>query len=74
MFNPLSANPTNCLSVFDHFVELALKGLNCKAKVNFISTAFLTIEEKSLLFHFLTRDVRLQNPLRTRYENRRIVS
>ena len=41
-FNPLSANitkwsntlkqfvgklPTNCLSVFDHFVELALKGL-----------------------------------------------
>ena len=41
-FNPLSANPTkwsntlkqfgtlptNCLSVFDHFVELALKGLN----------------------------------------------
>ena len=42
-FNPLSANPTkwsntlkqfvgnlptNCLSVFDHFVGLALKGLN----------------------------------------------
>ena len=42
-FNPLSANhtkwsntlkqfvgkfSTNCLSVFDHFVELALKGLN----------------------------------------------
>ena len=42
IFNPLSANstkwsntlkqfvgklPTNCLSVFDHFVELALKGL-----------------------------------------------
>ena len=41
-FNPLSANPTkwsnilkqfvglstNCLSVFDHFVILALKGLN----------------------------------------------
>ena len=41
-FNPLSANltkwsntlkqfvdsfPTNCLSVFDHFVKLALKGL-----------------------------------------------
>ena len=41
-FNPLSTNPTkwsitlkqfvgylptNCLSVFDHFVELALKGL-----------------------------------------------
>ena len=31
--NPLSANPTkwsntlNCLSVFDHFVGLALKGL-----------------------------------------------
>ena len=42
IFNPLSANltkrsntlkqfvaklPTNCLSVFDHFVKLALKGL-----------------------------------------------
>ena len=30
-FNPLSANPFNpfkyCLSVFDHFVKLALKGL-----------------------------------------------
>ena len=25
--NPLSANPTTWLSVFDHFVELALKGL-----------------------------------------------
>ena len=22
--------PTNCLSVFDHFVGLALKGLNCE--------------------------------------------
>ena len=45
LINPLSANPhkmvkhtetvhcllfTNCLSVFDHFVGLALKGLNCK--------------------------------------------
>ena len=43
MFNPLSTNPTkwsntlkqfvgklltNCLSVFDHFVKLALKGLS----------------------------------------------
>ena len=28
LFNPLSANlPTNCLSVFDHFVGLALNGL-----------------------------------------------
>ena len=46
-FNPLSANftkgsntlkqfvcnlPTNCLSVFDHFVGLALKGLKNGAK------------------------------------------
>ena len=45
-FNPFSANftkwsntfkqfvgnlPTNCLSVFDHFVELAVKGLNYNA-------------------------------------------
>ena len=39
VLNPLSANvtkwsntshlSTNCLSVFDHFVGLALKGLNC---------------------------------------------
>ena len=44
MINPLSANPqkwsntlkqfvgnlpTICLSVFDHFMNLALKGLNC---------------------------------------------
>ena len=26
-FNPLSANSTTCLSVFDHFVGLTLKGL-----------------------------------------------
>ena len=46
--NPLSANPTkwsntlkqfvgklptNCLSVFDHFVGLALKGLNAVLKI-----------------------------------------
>ena len=28
LINPLSANPTICLSVFDHFVGLALEGLN----------------------------------------------
>ena len=48
MFNPLSAKltkwpntlkqfvgnlPTNCLSVFDHFVGLALKGLILKFKL-----------------------------------------
>ena len=48
-FNPLSANftkwsntlkqfvgnlPTNCLSVFDRFVRLALKGLRCMTTVN----------------------------------------
>ena len=48
MFNPLSANPTkwsdtlkqfisnlptNCLSVSDHFVKLALKGLKKRRKV-----------------------------------------
>ena len=26
-FNPLVTQPTNCLSVFDHFVRLALKEL-----------------------------------------------
>ena len=56
-FNPLSANPTkwantlkqfvgklstNCLSPFDHFVELALKGLkktNFKNKILFYGIA-----------------------------------
>ena len=53
-FNPLSANPTkwsntlkqfagnlptNCLSVFDHFVKLALTGLI--AKLPFICLCFL---------------------------------
>ena len=47
LFNPLSPNPTkwlntlkqfvgnlptNCLSVFDHFVKLALKGLRSKRR------------------------------------------
>ena len=27
--------PTNCLSVFDHFVELSLKGLNSNLKIYF---------------------------------------
>ena len=49
LINPLSANPTkwsntlkqfvdklltNCLSVFDHFVKLALKGLRTKRAFN----------------------------------------
>ena len=28
-------NPTNCLSVFDYFVGLALKGLNTKKDFNY---------------------------------------
>ena len=28
--------PTNCLSVFEHFVELALKGLRLKRKANVV--------------------------------------
>ena len=53
-FNPLSANPTkwsntlkqfvgnlptNCLSVFDHFVELALKGLTQNVQIVEYNTA-----------------------------------
>ena len=34
MFNPLNPNPTNCLSVFDHFAGLALKGLRKKHTVS----------------------------------------
>ena len=33
--------PTNCLSVFDHFVGLALKGLN-NSKVNIVNHEYLT--------------------------------
>ena len=40
-------NPTNCLSVFDHFVGLALKGLRL---VNLKQTKFLNkFEPKSKL-------------------------
>ena len=53
-FNPLSANPTkwsntlkqfvgNCLSVFDHFVTLALKGLQTNgASIKNLSLKFLS--------------------------------
>ena len=59
LLNPLSANftkwsntlkefvgklPTNCLSVFDHFVGLALKGLkNTRALTSFTQRLFLSI-------------------------------
>ena len=57
-FNPLSANftkwsntlkqfvgklPTNCLSVFDHFVGLALKGLK-RIDIEYYASAFHLIE------------------------------
>ena len=85
--NPLRSNPTKwsnilkqfvgnlttkCLSVFDHFVGLALKGLIYKVKVSLMS--ILTIEQKSLLFQFLTCDIRVQNPIRTGGKNGRISS
>ena len=34
--------PANCLSVFDHFMVLALKGFNCVSKVK-AHTAFLHV-------------------------------
>ena len=41
--------PTNCLSVFDHFVILALKGLNVMKKLNFIRiTKTLTMKNSKL--------------------------
>ena len=44
LLNPLKANPTkwstNCLSVFDHFVGLALKGLNLSfTKVDVVNSS-----------------------------------
>ena len=56
LFNPLSANPTkwsntlkqfignlpmNCLSVFDHFVELALQGLSKTQILEFLVNFFI---------------------------------
>ena len=53
-FNPLSTNPTNlptnCLSVFDHFVGLALKGLKVMLRPSYsIFILFLTIPSISKL-------------------------
>ena len=73
VFNPLSANPTkwsstlkqfvdnlptNCLSVFDHFVKLALKGLSDVFRffnLNFIVINHITSLKQTHLFfvHFL---------------------
>ena len=53
--NPLSANPTkwsnlNCSSVFDHFVGLALKGLNSKKKSPKHSVKFQQVHMMDLIF------------------------
>ena len=68
VFNPLSANPTkwsntlkqfvgklptNCLSVFDHFVGLALKGL-ISAKGLCLDWVYLGISEFLLSFIMFT--------------------
>ena len=41
--------PTNCLSVFDHFVELELKGLNINFQQKQNSSPVLFIVDFSLL-------------------------
>ena len=40
--------PTNCLSVFDHFVELSLKGLNHFVPLLFSCAPLETLENRSL--------------------------
>ena len=62
--NPLSANltkwsktlkqfvgnfPTNCLSVFEHFVGLALKGLMVLLLLNMVPQYFIVISSKTLV-------------------------
>ena len=37
--------PTNCLSVFDHFVELALKGLKNYSDFHFTPSDFFTLQD-----------------------------
>ena len=66
-FNPLSANitkwsntfkqfvgklPTNCLSVFDHFVGLTFKGLSCKESCE-NQNSFYSLPFGRKFFHFL---------------------
>ena len=91
--NPLSANltkwsntlkhfvgilPTNCLSVFDHFVALALKGLNfhCVKSVqirSFLWLVFSCIQSeyrkvrtrKNSVFGHFSRSVQWQSPIPT---------
>ena len=41
--------PTNCLSVFDHFVELALKGLRSGKKVVMKGIERSTVRQERLL-------------------------
>ena len=65
VFNPLNANPTkwsntlkqfvgnwptNCLSVFDHFVKLALKGLRGENLLSLM--LFLEVFLSSRILHF----------------------
>ena len=76
-FNPLSANPTtwsntlkqfvgnlpkNCLSVFDHFAELALKGLLFTITKKYLCRAFVCFcniwrlyEEKYIWWFMMSR-------------------
>ena len=47
--------PTNCLSVFDHFVGLALKGLILEVKWNLVMI-LSTLNQKMLQNLYLSQD------------------
>ena len=82
-FNPLSANPTkwsntlkqfagnlptNCLSVFDHFVKLALKGLRCELRQSKNSKYYLIQISSSHYLPFYQNHERI----RTSFHNRKM--
>ena len=46
--------PTNCLSVFDHFVGLALQGLTNKQELRKLTQLFLVLTSFEALFIFCT--------------------
>ena len=76
--------PGNCLSVFDHFVVLALKGFNCVSKVKahclsscrwikLLAPALFVFIVYQSLFNPLQPDVAFLYPLKTEKQHRVVV-
>ena len=60
--NTLGKLPTNCLSVFDHFVKLALKGLRIRMKNTiYFQGQFLDQHIHQSIYSLILTDCQLQN-------------